>query len=230
MKKDKEWAFIELGKLFPSHAEMHDFPDDTTVMKCELLNKVYDILKQLDQKETLSQAWIESNSIYASSDGVTEEYVHVDDLQTLIVPKQELPVIPEFVANWIEALRDTIYPHPLSAVYDGAYNENMKEWLFKGAKRTQRVNQDKLTRAWLYGFTIEKEQKYYVVNNDQGIMLIRRADVGDEEPITEAMTFFRFEDMSEVEKKSHRFTEKEIKDYDERYFAFAKPVEEVEAH
>ena len=57
MKKNKEWAFIELGKLFPSHAEMHDSPDYTTVAKCELLNKVYDILNQLDEPETLSQGW-----------------------------------------------------------------------------------------------------------------------------------------------------------------------------
>jgi hypothetical protein len=55
MKKNKEWAFIELGKLFPSHAEMHDFPDNITEVKCELLNKVYDILAQLDEPEVLSQ-------------------------------------------------------------------------------------------------------------------------------------------------------------------------------
>ncbi len=51
VKKNKEWAFIELGKLFPSHAEMYNHPDDITVMKCELLNKVYDILSQLDEPE-----------------------------------------------------------------------------------------------------------------------------------------------------------------------------------
>ena len=51
VKKNKEWAFIELGKLFPSHAEMYDCPDNITVMKCELLNKVYDILSQLDEPE-----------------------------------------------------------------------------------------------------------------------------------------------------------------------------------
>lgn len=37
---------------------------------------------------------------------------------------------------------------------------------------------------------------------------------------------FKLEDMYEVEKKSHRLTEQEIKDYDERYWPFAKEVTE----
>lgn len=38
---------------------------------------------------------------------------------------------------------------------------------------------------------------------------------------------FKLEDMYEVEKKSHRLTEQEIKDYDKRYWVFVEPVEEL---
>ena len=47
------------------------------------------IIKSYQNQEVLSPDWIDSNSVYASADGVTEEYVHVDDLQNLLVPKQE---------------------------------------------------------------------------------------------------------------------------------------------
>ena len=59
MNKDREWAFIELGKLYPSYTETYEYPDDITVTKCELLNKVYDILSQLDEPEVLSQEWVD---------------------------------------------------------------------------------------------------------------------------------------------------------------------------
>ena len=259
MKKDKEWAFIELGKLFPSHAEMHDFPDDTTVMKCELLNKVYDILSQLDQPETLSQEWIEGNSVYASSDGVTEEYVHVDDLQNLLVPKQEvteeqvteylrgrnmtavdstlvhresldskivteIPSIPEFVAEFLEGKED----YMLHELFDDEWlynkHDQIAKWLYDNDEKINRERELSLVLAHRHGYEVEVEQRYYVMNNDQRMMLVRMMDG---KTITEADPF-KLEDMYESEKKAHRLTEKEIKDYDERYFAFAKPVEEVE--
>ena len=105
MKKNKEWALIELGKLFPSHAEIHDFPDDITVMKCELLNKVYEIINQLDEPETLTEEWIDKNHFETDnwledlfeSDGDTTiahtpqiKVIAVQDLQNRIVPSQEI--------------------------------------------------------------------------------------------------------------------------------------------
>lgn len=62
--------------------------------------------KIIKKNETLSDEWVDNNSVYASSDGITEEYVHVDDLKELLVPKQELPVIPKFVADWIDANKE----------------------------------------------------------------------------------------------------------------------------
>ena len=70
----------------------------------------------------------------------------------------------------------------------------------------------------------QEEQKYYVINNDHRMMLVRMMDGNT---ITEADPF-PFGELYDGEKKSHRLTEQEIKDYDERYFAFAVKVEELE--
>src|SRR5699024_1760214 len=119
---------------------------------------VKDWLNQLDEPEVLSQKWIDEHVDYADVRGGTQAFIHAEDLQNLLVPKQELPVIPKFVAEWIEASRHTMY-HLIGAIYDGAYSEDMKEWLFKGDKRTRQDNQDKLTRAWVHGYEIEVEEE-----------------------------------------------------------------------
>ena len=92
MKKDIGWAKKEIKELMTE--ESQNYPHDEMVEK----EMVLGILNQLDEPEVLSQDWIDENSSYASFDGITEEYIHVDDLKELLVPKQELPVIPSYVA------------------------------------------------------------------------------------------------------------------------------------
>ena len=55
--------------------------------KADAYEDVLNIIDQLDKPEILSKEWIDNNSINASHDGVTDEYVHVDDLKNLVVPK-----------------------------------------------------------------------------------------------------------------------------------------------
>ena len=87
MKKNKEWLRNEVNELplrflgFSMLKQREEF----TVSKDDVL----ELIDQLDEPKVLSPDWIDSNSVYASADGVTEEYVHVDDLQNLLVPKQE---------------------------------------------------------------------------------------------------------------------------------------------
>lgn len=110
MKKDREWVFIELGKLFPNHAEMYGYSDGIMDMKCELLNKVYDILSQLDEPEVLSAEWIEGNTSPVDDEG--RLYIWKRDLEYLIVPKQELPVVPKHVGDWITKHRGKFDLYP----------------------------------------------------------------------------------------------------------------------
>ena len=217
MNKDREWAFIELGKLYPSYTETYEYPDDITVTKCELLNKVYDILSQLDEPEVLSQEWIDNNSINASSDGVTEEYVHVRDLQNLLVPKQELPLLPKYMHEWITNHRDKYDLYPALKRLEG----NPLGW--ERFYTWYRENTHTFVNAYLTGeYEVEEEQKYYVLFGSQ------LYDDNWTYALTKSGSIEFFEKDVLPEWDRAKLTEQEIKDYDPRYWAFAEPVGEVE--
>ena len=148
-------------------------------------------------------------------DGINEIMLLINQLD-----QPELPVIPQWVADNIE---DKKRVGVLLSVAIAGFPEFK---LQKELNIDEHECNEIYARAWLDGYTVEEEeeQKYYVMNNDDRMMLVRMM-VG--KTITEADPF-KLEDMYEVEKKSHRLTEQEIKDYDERYWAFRKPVEEVE--
>ena len=73
------------------------------------------------------------------------------------IDEPQKPVVPKFVAEWIEEARAEEY-----SLY-GAW-EMVKEgseifwWLFDGHES----NQDTFNRAWLDGYTVEKEKLYTV--------------------------------------------------------------------
>lgn len=76
----------------------------------------------------------------------------------------ELPVIPQFVADFIKEtqrnkrnLRDAFH----EIVTRGLDNENAEEWI--------EDSPDAFARAWLYGYTIEKEPQW-VVKDDTGYL------------------------------------------------------------
>lgn len=88
---------------------------------------------------------------YGYEAGVNDSYAYIlkkyDEFHKPVV-------IPDFVAEWIEEVKDrewTLY---------GAMSECPREvdyWLIDG----DCSNQDTFARAWLDGYTVEKEQKYY---------------------------------------------------------------------
>lgn len=194
-------------------AKKHDTDEFSVGLYLEALinNKKY---------EFLTEKWIEDNTSPVDDEG--RLYIWKSDLENLLVPKQELPTIPQFVADWIDDRKETGFPiyQAIRIVRENSRFEHshLREWL-----RTNK-GQETFARAWLDGYTVEEEQKYYVMNNDNRVMLVRMMDG---KTITEADPF-KLEDMYEGEKESHRLTEQEIKDYDPRYWAFAKPVEEVQ--
>lgn len=147
-------------------------------------------------------------------------------VKKLEVDEPQKPVVPMFIAELIKqgkkqcfTLYGTMECANLKLFTDSIHREKCKAWLLDWH------NQETFARAWLYGYEVEKEPLYYVyfpeiiaspemffpdiegaylMKSDDGIEL---ADNND------------FEDM--------KFTEREIKAIDERYWAFAVPVEEV---
>ena len=132
----------------------------------ELRVRILELINQLDEPETLSEYWIEQKSIDTHVDtlnGEVQVTFRLDDLQNLLVPEQELPVIPKFVAEWIESRKNN-YPFDVIGVYirmnESFANEQTREvlsWVHES-----KLNRGSFARAWLDGYTVEEEQKYVV--------------------------------------------------------------------
>ena len=90
MKKDKEYLQSVIQR------RIDNLPSTCEGLYIEGSRDAYELVLQdideLDESEVLPQGWVDeyerinNNRIYASSDGVTREYIHTDNLETLTVP------------------------------------------------------------------------------------------------------------------------------------------------
>jgi hypothetical protein len=132
------------------------------------------------------------------------------------INEPEKPVVPKFVAEWIDEARAEEY-----SLY-GTW-EMVKEcseifwWLFNGHES----NQDTFARAWLDGYEIGQEKLYMVEIADVILTKITRGR-------NVQYKMLPSKDVSGIFDKaiySTRLTEQEIKQKDERLWQFAKEVE-----
>ena len=182
--------------------------------KQELINE----LKRISlEKQHKALTHPESKNYY---EGMVMAYSQVvDRVNTMLkLDEPQKPVVPKFVADWIELCKEKAdLISCLSGSYEYGVNQYKRitedeDWLFEAD------HQELVARAWLDGYEIEKEPLYYVklpvvyfnhwdleaylMKDDRGNITI--ADNND------------FDDM--------KFTESEIKEIDERYWPFAVPV------
>ena len=198
--------------------------------KQELINE----LKRISlEKQYESLTHPESKNYYEGMVMAYSQVVHMVNT-VLKLDEPQKPVVPKFVADWFEKFTD-----PFTKAEKIAYLIKSKDgnsyyfcdWFVQDGILTQEQGEELL--AWaerqsyetllsLYnGYEVEKEPLYYLklpvvyfnhldletylMKDDRGNITI--ADNND------------FDDM--------KFTESEIKAIDERYWAFAVPVEEV---
>ncbi|HAA9000832.1 TPA_asm: DUF1642 domain-containing protein [Listeria monocytogenes] len=133
------------------------------------------------------------------------------------VSKVELVKVPQFVADWIEYCKK--HRWGLSEALEDTYEnscmpEEVMDWF-----EDCRENQELFARAWLDGYEVEKEPLYYikVIDSYFGYINLNLK--------TGAYTTSTNEEPVGFKTK---FTEKEIKALDERYWTFAVLVSEVE--
>ncbi|EAF2829807.1 DUF1642 domain-containing protein [Listeria monocytogenes] len=124
------------------------------------------------------------------------------------VKEPELIAVPRFAADWINNCKQREYDLACLLDYeDSDMSSEMYEWLISSAD-----NQELLARAWLDGYEVEKEPLYYV-RLPLPFGYLRRSKL--------------YPASQNVEDAS-KYSEKEIKDMDERYWQFAVLVEEAE--
>ena len=147
--------------------------------------------------------------------------VKVVDILPLIdqLDEPKKVVIPQFVADWIIQAKKFGYSISDSMEQVGSYFDTNQ---YDKAMHWARYNQNIFARAWLDGYEIEKEKLYVVglMNNHYRITRCLAYDLVDN-------VFFISQTQEEtLNKFKKRFTEKEIKDYDERFWPFAVEVAE----
>ena len=126
------------------------------------------------------------------------------------------PVVPKFVAEWIEEARAEEY-----SLYGALkmVEEANEDWLFGNSK----TNQDTFARAWLDGYTVEKEKLYTVEIPNPNI-------IGYEHTVLvkngfNQIVMVRVYGDNWRTAKGYRLTESEIKQDFDFLWQFAKEVE-----
>nr|HDB4668420.1 DUF1642 domain-containing protein [Listeria monocytogenes] len=133
-----------------------------------------------------------------------------------LIPLTPLPVIPQFVADWIEKKKEN--GDDLLVALDKNWQgmeDSVRDW-FDAEKERYEL----FARAWLDGYEVEQEPLYYVrfiPGNSASYLNLRRVD---------KRLILNTCGQDDIYKT--KLTEKEIKNMDTRYWAFAVPVEEVE--
>ncbi|WP_270996571.1 DUF1642 domain-containing protein [Listeria seeligeri] len=132
-----------------------------------------------------------------------------------LIPLTPLPVIPQFVADWIEKKKEN--GDDLLVALDKNWQgmkDSVRDW-FDAEKERYEL----FARAWLDGYEVEQEPLYYIKVVDSRFGYIHlNLKTGDYTTSTNEEVFVF----------KTKFTESEIKELDERYWQFAVPVEEVE--
>ncbi|RGW65790.1 DUF1642 domain-containing protein [Enterococcus durans] len=133
------------------------------------------------------------------------------------IDEPQKPVVPKFVAEWIEYAKKKGDSLAIS----------FKPWNLYGveyskADRWIEDNQETFARAWIDGYEVEKEPLYTVtINLDRKYHLVVDEGDGNDEISTTLTT------SHGVLGYRYFLTEKEIKSADEKLWLIAVPVEEV---
>ena len=141
------------------------------------------------------------------------------------VLSQELPVVPAWFDEWWKDMtkgEGNLF-HNIAQFHDKLYSFGTRE---AGDYINDIGNKKKLLNIIIneLEYEVEDEQKYYVSERDEeygGFWFLTKNSNGK-------ISIGVGRDCSEVDWDRLKLTEQEIKDYDERYWAFAVKVEEIE--
>lgn len=191
-------------------------PDGTALLGTHNLKKVEGgkLMNKQEIKEKIKENGAWCTECHTGEEG---RYVEIGKAMELIgqLDEPQKPVVPKFVVPFIEKLKNTglRYGVELEKAYGSALDEEISGWLW--------FNKNVLTlfRALDIGYVVEKEPLYTVELPSMTPSKL----VFDED-------YCKYKIVGDytVGRLRHHLTEKEIKYFDERYWAFAVPVEEGE--
>lgn len=156
---------------------------------------------------------------------IQERDEYIDYLESKLSnakPQQALPVVPEFVAEWIEILKTKgLKPlkNPETYGETGFTEEKLQNIVFWISEY-----QEDYMRAWLDGYQVEKPQLFYI---DLPKVFGLSDSTSDSTFVSKAESGIILE-FTKGKDYALKLTEQEIKSIDKRYWAFRVPVEDGE--
>ena len=227
MKKDIEWLREQIKN------EMNGWsggnPDYFRGAE-DAYEDVKDWLNQLDEPEVLSQEWVSDNAVVGQYPDGMGHVVPAYKLQNLLVPKQDVPVVPTWFDEWWKdvAKGEASLFHNIERFYDELWISGTGEmYSYIGSPD----NKKKLLNIIIneLNYEVEKEQKYVVElpnpNNQMGRHKNVFLNKEDGKVFIDSASLF----VNDITKYGQfALTEEEIKKDFEWAWKFAKPVEELE--
>lgn len=157
-------------------------------------------IEQLDEPETLSQQWIDEHQ----KPYTMENSVEISDLQNLIVNEPAKPVIPEFVANYIENKVEHDSPlQEYKLLQEIPGNEGVADWADD--------NQNEFCVACIIGYEVEKEKEYVLWLDLPQLSITNRLYLSYDKNKNEYTVIPSMKDLT-------TFTESDLEDIDETGF------------
>ncbi|MDT2919314.1 DUF1642 domain-containing protein [Lactococcus lactis] len=139
----------------------------------------------------------------------------------LYLQQQALPVVPDFVAEYIERCKRSDCGLIWAIRPDRDANDNSEkvyDWLFPNGvdylARPDKENQIKFVRAWLDGYQVEKPQLFYLKAKE---LLV----VGDYDHVEDLWLDWN-KNLTPKKQDAHQFTQKELDSF------YSKKYEQVE--
>ena len=153
----------------------------------ELIRDNNQLRNELDSQEVLSQEWIDENKY---NHYIGRPFVYVDDLQNLIVPKQDKPIIPKFVADFIEKWKyEGLTIYEWFSFGNNDVDEDVNKWLYNNLNEKNRRREYLLIDAIRFGYEVEKEPVYFA--KIKGHELIQRIPTFDEDTGENVSEYYR---------------------------------------
>lgn len=205
MTKDKEWLQKECQEMETIRIQTKVDGGTQTVSYL----KKQDVLDLVEELK-------EDCSTREMKEGRVENYLKEEGLEVV-----GLPVIPSFVASWIEEQKKSMSISGAFSVLkeksDKRYSEKVNNWLMEKAETSEFFwNTEVFARAWLDGYLVLEEPKHHVVDARGKTLLYKVTKgfgIGDREGEIVSS-------LEVGEKATHLLTEGEIISYDEKYLAF----------
>ena len=194
-------------------------------------------------KKALEELRDDASSIYMNADDGSYEEIYHDGYLNACTSAIELiqdhldepgkVIIPQFVADWWELDGDSVNlygegrvkkKHKFDLVSDfhdtglDGYLSKVEDWIYKNNSIFFDLVNGK-------PYEVEKEKLYYVIDKSRKPLL-----KAFKEEVSMSVCNVTVEEAEALEYPNFKYklTEKEIKDYDLRYWQFAEPVEEEE--